>query len=183
MISIDTRDTATVDTLCCAGSAAPIAKRDDSACQHLYINRWPFSGRLATRNRADAQPEQGYIAPHSAPDASRESLSDTQILTGEAPVQQSADVLARIASHAADTLPQMESLMSEYVTETDRAALRETIHQSCHDLLRVSAGLESLLLLLELQADEHAANNGLHALLAPLKQQLDQAVNRVQALY
>ena len=49
--------------------------------------------------------EQGYIAPHSAPDASRESLSDTLILTSEAPVQQSADVLVRIASHAADTPP------------------------------------------------------------------------------
>ncbi|WP_454726270.1 MULTISPECIES: DUF1484 family protein [Cupriavidus] len=59
----------------------------------------------------------------------------------------------------------------------------ETIQQTCHDLLRVSAGLESFLNLLELQAEEQAANNGLHALLAPLKQQLDQAVDRVQALY
>jgi len=59
----------------------------------------------------------------------------------------------------------------------------QTIQQSCDDLLRVSAGLDSLLTLLELQAGEHAANSGLHALLAPLKQQLDHAVNRVQALY
>lgn len=58
----------------------------------------------------------------------------------------------------------------------------QTIQQSCDDLLRVSAGLDSLLTLLELQAGEHATNNGLHALLAPLKQQLDHAVNRVQAL-
>lgn len=58
----------------------------------------------------------------------------------------------------------------------------KTIQQSCDDLIRVSAGLDSLLTLLELQAGEHAASNGLHALLAPLKQQLDQAVNRVQAL-
>ncbi|MGO4330205.1 DUF1484 family protein [Cupriavidus sp. 2TAF22] len=60
---------------------------------------------------------------------------------------------------------------------------QETIQQSCDDLLRVSAGLESVLTLLELQAGEQAANSGLHALLSPLKRQLDQAVDRVQALY
>lgn len=41
----------------------------------------------------------------------------------------------------------------------------------------------SFLNLLELQAEEQAANNGLHTLLTPLKQQLDQAVDSVQALY
>ncbi|MBB1634798.1 DUF1484 family protein [Cupriavidus sp. UME77] len=76
-----------------------------------------------------------------------------------------------------------QALLPEESTSAPTDSTHETIHQSCHDLLRVSAGLESLLLLLELQADEQAANNGLHALLAPLKQQLDQAVNRVQALY
>jgi hypothetical protein len=76
-----------------------------------------------------------------------------------------------------------QALLPEEPTSQPSDPKHETIHQTCHDLLRVSAGLESLLLLLELQADEQAANNGLHALLAPLKQQLDHAVNRVQALY
>ncbi|MCY0857125.1 DUF1484 family protein [Cupriavidus sp. D39] len=86
----------------------------------------------------------------------------------------------RIASDASDTLPLMESLMPQHAPETDPAA---AIHQSCHELLRVSAGLESLLVLLELQAGERAGNCGLHALLAPLKQQLDHVVDRVQAQY
>ncbi|WP_454733268.1 MULTISPECIES: DUF1484 family protein [Cupriavidus] len=77
---------------------------------------------------------------------------------------------------AAPLLPAHESTLGAHRNH-------ETIQQTCHDLLRVSAGLESFLNLLELQAEEQAANNGLHALLTPLKQQLDQAVDRVQALY
>ena len=89
----------------------------------------------------------------------------------------------RTAAEAREAATEAKLIAEPLARAGEATPTHETIHQSCHDLLRVSAGLESLLLLLELQADEQAANNGLHALLAPLKQQLDQAVNRVQALY
>jgi len=61
--------------------------------------------------------------------------------------------------------------------------LRDTILESCDELLRVSAGLNSLLDLLEMRAGECQESNGLHALLSPLKLQLDEAVDRIQELY
>ncbi|MDF3840059.1 DUF1484 family protein [Cupriavidus basilensis] len=84
---------------------------------------------------------------------------------------------------AMEARPIAEPAMLDIRVAPDADWSRQTIEQSCHELLRVSAGLESLLILLELQAGEHVGNNGLHALLAPLKQQLDEAVDRVQALY
>ncbi|MCP3020341.1 DUF1484 family protein [Cupriavidus basilensis] len=87
----------------------------------------------------------------------------------------------RTATEAREAATKAKLIAEPLARAGETTPTHETIHQSCHDLLRVSAGLESLLL--QLQADEQAANNGLHALLAPLKQQLDQAVNRVQALY
>jgi len=60
--------------------------------------------------------------------------------------------------------------------------LRDAILQSCDELLRVSAGLNSLLDLLEMRAAECHDSIGLHALLSPLKRQLDEAVDRVQEL-
>lgn len=79
--------------------------------------------------------------------------------------------------------PIAEPALLEIESTPDAERNHEAIQQSCDELLRVSAGLESLLILLELQAGDHAGHSGLHALLAPLKQQLDQAVNRVQAQY
>lgn len=50
------------------------------------------------------------------------------------------------------------------------------------DILRVSVGLQSFLTLLDLQSDTIPQGIGLHALLLPLKQQLDESANRLQAL-
>ncbi|MHA7681571.1 DUF1484 family protein [Cupriavidus basilensis] len=49
-------------------------------------------------------------------------------------------------------------------------------------MLRVSAGLGSVLRLLDYDSDEVEDSHGLHCLLTPLKQQLDAALNRVQGL-
>jgi len=63
------------------------------------------------------------------------------------------------------------------------ARLRDTILESCDELLRVSAGLDALLALLELRAGESQNSDGLHALLLPLARQLNEAVDRIQELY
>ncbi|MFC4522625.1 DUF1484 family protein [Cupriavidus pinatubonensis] len=48
--------------------------------------------------------------------------------------------------------------------------------------MRVSAGLSSVLTLLDLQSDAIPNYMGLHALLLPLKEQIDRNVDRLQAL-
>ncbi|MDR3379952.1 DUF1484 family protein [Cupriavidus basilensis] len=63
-------------------------------------------------------------------------------------------------------------------TAPDVEQSHQASQRGCSELLRVSAGLESLLNLLDLQAGEHARDSRLHALLTPLKQQLDQALDR-----
>lgn len=89
------------------------------------------------------------------------------------------------------TAPADASLLADRLETLDEPVLeheegephRDTILQSCDELLRVSAGLDALLTLLELQAGESFDSNGLHALLLPLKLQMDEAVDRVQSLY
>ncbi|SOZ14640.1 conserved hypothetical protein [Cupriavidus taiwanensis] len=60
--------------------------------------------------------------------------------------------------------------------------LEDHILEASDDLLRVSAGLQSVLTLLDLQAGDIPDSIGLHALLSPLKRQIDQNVDRLQAL-
>jgi hypothetical protein len=60
--------------------------------------------------------------------------------------------------------------------------LEDHILEATDDILRVSAGLQSFLTLLDLQSDTIPHGAGLHALLLPLKQQLDESANRLQAL-
>lgn len=60
--------------------------------------------------------------------------------------------------------------------------LEEQILEATDDILRVSAGLQSFLTLLDLQSDTIPQGIGLHALLLPLKQQLDESADRLQAL-
>lgn len=60
--------------------------------------------------------------------------------------------------------------------------LEEQILEATDDILRVSAGLQSFLSLLDLQSDTIPQGIGLHALLLPLKQQLDESADRLQAL-
>nr|WP_092138358.1 DUF1484 family protein [Cupriavidus sp. YR651] len=49
----------------------------------------------------------------------------------------------------------------------------------CDDLLRLGAGLQAVLNLLDLQGDVAIECAGLHALLAPLKQQVDHSANQL----
>lgn len=57
--------------------------------------------------------------------------------------------------------------------------IRHTTEQSCAELWRVSAGLDGILRLLDLQSDRSPEHESLHCLLAPLKHQLDRALCNV----
>ncbi|WP_083383893.1 DUF1484 family protein [Cupriavidus sp. USMAHM13] len=90
----------------------------------------------------------------------------------------------RLAANPHEATPIAQRLLSDDTSMLDSDdSHRDTILQSCDELLRVSAGLDALLTLLELQAGESFDSNGLHALLLPLKLQMDEAVDRVQSLY
>ncbi|MDF3835450.1 DUF1484 family protein, partial [Cupriavidus basilensis] len=69
-----------------------------------------------------------------------------------------------------------------YQLEDLRHGMHGMTQEGCAELLRVSAGLGAVLRLLDLEGDESVDNHGLHCLLAPLKQQLDVALNRVQGM-
>ncbi|MEN7528134.1 DUF1484 family protein [Cupriavidus sp. DL-D2] len=58
-------------------------------------------------------------------------------------------------------------------------SIRETAQDSCHELLRVSAGLDGILRFLDLESDRSPAHHSLHCLLSPLKQRLDEALSHV----
>ena len=60
--------------------------------------------------------------------------------------------------------------------------LEDHILEASDDLLRISAGLRSVLTLLRLQSDDSPDCMGLHALLLPLKDQIDENADRLQAL-
>ena len=97
------------------------------------------------------------------------------------------------------TLAQKQAQLAENLAKADRAlarrlaktappppskavTLEDHILEATDDILRVSAGLQSVLTLLDLQAGDIPESIGLHALLLPLKQQLDQNANRLQSL-
>lgn len=58
----------------------------------------------------------------------------------------------------------------------------ETAEAACAQLLNVSAGLAGILQLLDLRSERSAECHSLHCLLAPLKGQLDRALNDVQKM-
>ncbi|SPK73999.1 conserved protein of unknown function [Cupriavidus taiwanensis] len=97
------------------------------------------------------------------------------------------------------TLAQKQAQLAENLAKADRAQFRrrakaappqpskavtieDHILEASDDLLRASAGLQSVLTLLDLQAGDIPDSIGLHALLSPLKQQIDQNADRLQAL-
>ncbi|AEI75391.1 hypothetical protein CNE_1c00220 [Cupriavidus necator N-1] len=97
------------------------------------------------------------------------------------------------------TLAQKQAQLAENLAKIDRAqarrhakaappppskavTLEDHILEATDDILRVSAGLQSFLTLLELQSDTIPQGIGLHALLLPLKQQLVDTADRLQAL-
>ncbi|WP_432259049.1 DUF1484 family protein [Cupriavidus sp. TMH.W2] len=68
-------------------------------------------------------------------------------------------------------------MAAQFTKLTEEVA--ETVMEGCDALLRVSAGMQSILTLLDLE-EESADALGLHCLLAPLKARLDQAINLIQ---
>ncbi|CAN7755882.1 DUF1484 family protein [Cupriavidus necator] len=97
------------------------------------------------------------------------------------------------------TLAQKQAQLAENLAKVDRAqarrqakaappppskavTLEDHILEATDHILRVSAGLQSFLTLLELQSDTIPQSIGLHALLLPLKQQLVDTADRLQAL-
>lgn len=97
------------------------------------------------------------------------------------------------------TLSQKQAQLAENLAKADRAEFRrrakasppppskavtleDHILEASDDLLRISAGFQSVLTLLDLQSDRIPESIGLHALLLPLKQQLDQNADRLQSL-
>lgn len=74
--------------------------------------------------------------------------------------------------------------MQELACQLDeaRSSIQCAAQDGCDALLRVSAGIGAVLRLLEADGDLSAPGHEVHCLLAPLKAQLDVAVNRVQAM-
>ncbi|AJG20768.1 DUF1484 family protein [Cupriavidus basilensis] len=82
----------------------------------------------------------------------------------------------------ADTPTKLSVQELAYQLEELRSRAQSTAQESCADLLRVSAGLGAVLRLLDFDSDDVEDSHGLHCLLTPLKQQLDEALNRVQGM-
>ncbi|MHA7678592.1 DUF1484 family protein [Cupriavidus sp. PET2-C1] len=80
----------------------------------------------------------------------------------------------RTAAAAREAAVEARLIAEPLLPDNESGPRHEATHQGCHELLRISAHLESVITLLNLQAGD----SRLHALLTPLKQQLDQAVNR-----
>ncbi|MCP3020342.1 DUF1484 family protein [Cupriavidus basilensis] len=80
----------------------------------------------------------------------------------------------RTAAEAREAAVEARLIAEPLLPDHEADPSHEATHQGCHELLRISAHLESVITLLNL----HAGDSRLHALLMPLKQQLDQAVNR-----
>src|SRR5947209_7403498 len=97
------------------------------------------------------------------------------------------------------TLAQKQAQLAENLAKADRAlarrlaktappppskavTLEEHILEATDDILRVSAGLQTVLTMLELQSDTIPQSIGLHALLLPLKQLLIESADRLQGL-
>ncbi|MGO4152188.1 DUF1484 family protein [Cupriavidus sp. YAF13] len=80
----------------------------------------------------------------------------------------------RTAAEAREAALEARLIAEPLLADNAADSSHEATHQGCHELLRISAHLESVITLLNL----HAGDSRLHALLIPLKQQLDQALSR-----
>ncbi|MBB1634799.1 DUF1484 family protein [Cupriavidus sp. UME77] len=80
----------------------------------------------------------------------------------------------RTAAEAREAAVEARLIAEPLLPGNEAGPSHDATHRGCHELLRISAHLESVITLLNL----HASDSRLHALLMPLKQQLDQALNR-----
>jgi hypothetical protein len=118
---------------------------------------------------------------------------------GEPPSLVNGGFNAQHPSPQDPTLAQKQAQLAQNLSKADRAlarrlakttlpppstpvTLEDHILETSDDLLRVSAGLRSVLTLLDLQSDDIPDCMGLHALLLPLKQQIDGNADRLQGL-
>lgn len=88
-------------------------------------------------------------------------------------------------SHLAENLARADQARARRRTPTSPPLFPQPVTQQdhiiavCDDLLRLGAGLQAVLNLLDLQGDVAIECAGLHALLAPLKQQVDHSANQL----
>ncbi|MDR3382642.1 DUF1484 family protein [Cupriavidus basilensis] len=99
-------------------------------------------------------------------------------------ISQQSSLLAELIrlTFPADTPTKLSVQELAYQLEELRSRAQSIAQDSCADLLRVSAGLGAVLRLLDFDSDDVEDSHGLHCLLTPLKQQLDEALNRVQGM-
>ncbi|WP_454722743.1 MULTISPECIES: DUF1484 family protein [Cupriavidus] len=82
----------------------------------------------------------------------------------------------------ADTPDKLRVQELAYQLDELRGRIHGAAQEGCDALLRVSAGLGAVLRLLDADSDSPETAHELHCLLTPLKQQLDNAVDRVQGM-
>ncbi|WP_454723351.1 MULTISPECIES: DUF1484 family protein [Cupriavidus] len=95
------------------------------------------------------------------------------------------DLVAELARLAVDgtriNRKHVKRLADELHSVSER--IRETTVDGCAELLGVSAGLGTMLAMLQECDDASVEDDGLHYLLAALKDKLDRAVNNVQEMF
>ncbi|WP_055325255.1 DUF1484 domain-containing protein [Ralstonia solanacearum] len=93
-------------------------------------------------------------------------------------------LIAQLATQAGKTGKRVKAPAAATVQQLDIVSglICETAEAACAQLLNVSAGLAGILQLLDLRSERSAECHSLHCLLAPLKGQLDRALNDVQKM-
>ncbi|GAB7550022.1 DUF1484 family protein [Cupriavidus sp. CuC1] len=91
-----------------------------------------------------------------------------------------AELIGMTRPANAEEQPRISELIDQI--ETQDRGLRERMTNSCAELQSVSAGMDSLLQLAELQSEKTEEAYGLYCLLKLLKLQLDDAVEDVARL-
>lgn len=95
------------------------------------------------------------------------------------------DLVAELAHLAADGTRMNRKHVRRLAGELHGVGerIRETTVDGCAELLGVSAGLGTMLAVLQQRRDASVEDDGLHCLLAALKDKLDRAVNSVQEMF
>lgn len=109
-------------------------------------------------------------------------MHETQHLTGnQLAFFRQRDMLSQLVSQIRPANRRSKAELTCAVAQINALSesIRETAQDSCHELLRVSAGLEGILRFLDLESDRSPAHHSLHCLLSPLKQRLDEALSHV----
>ncbi|SDC10233.1 Protein of unknown function [Cupriavidus sp. YR651] len=109
-------------------------------------------------------------------------MHKAQHLTGnELAFFRQRDMLSQLVSQILPTNRRSKAELSSAVAQINALSesIRGATQNSCYELLRVSAGLEGILRLLDLESDRSPTHLRLHCMLSPLKKQLDEALSHV----